>query len=154
MSDFCRNCGKIVTMCVDLVSCRILLGCDGSWRLNWGSTTKDIATKTRPFEIFFFQMCSSKSMQREDWMKCMRTTSIVPRLVSIQTALLIFEQYAIRNTMRPIEFLHAITRIARVLYTKSGRYRNANESLLKLLAHCIEHGNWSRQTRRLLLRHL
>jgi hypothetical protein len=116
--------------------------------------TKDIATKTRPFEIIFFQMCSSKSMQREDWMKCMRTTSIVPRLVSIQTALLIFEQYAIRNTMRPIEFLHAITRIARVLYTKSGRYRNANESLLKLLAHCIEHGNWSRQTRRLLLRHL
>ena len=93
-------------------------------------------------------------MQKKDWMKCMRATSIVPRLISIQTAVLIFEQYSIGSTMSRPDFLRAVTRIARVLYTEQN---SADESLKKLLRHILEFGSlegWSRHARGVLSRYL
>ena len=115
---------------------------------------KDVVTKTKPFVIIFEQSCRFKSMQKKDWMKCMRATSIVPRLISIQTAVLIFEQYSIGSTMSRPDFLRAVTRIARVLYTEQN---SADESLKKLLRHILEFGSlegWSRHARGVLSRYL
>ena len=113
-----------------------------------------VTIQKKPFLIIFENTCPFKAMQKKDWMKCMRVTSIVPRLISIQTAMLIFEQYSVGNAMTFSEFLRAVTRIARVLFSE--KRKHANESLKKLLRHILDFGleDWSRHTRGVLLRYL
>ena len=143
-----REKKEVVVSCSTYAASQIMPG-----HLRKNRVHKDVVTKTKPFVFIFEQSCRFESMQKKDWMKCMRAMSIVPRLISIQTAVLIFEQYSVGSVMPRPDFLRAVTRIARVLYTEQN---SADLSLKKLSRHILEFGleGWSRHARGVLSRYL
>ena len=101
-----REKKEVVVSCSTYAASQIMPG-----HLRKNRVHKDVVTKTKPFVFIFEQSCRFESMQKKDWMKCMRVTSIVPRLISIQTAVLIFDQYSVGSVMPRPDFLRAVTKL-------------------------------------------